>query len=89
MTTSRETEDLNHPTLRRLIDEAERLLPAERATLLKGLIPTVARDMSPMEFEALIIELRLKGERFYDATLHPGQGRAFRHVIGERDLEGR
>lgn len=45
--------------------------------------------MSPKEFEALVAELRLKGERFYDAKLHPGTGRATRHVIGERDLEGR
>ena len=43
MTTSDKTEDLNHPALRRLVDEADA----------------------------------------------PGQGRAARHVIGERDLEDR
>jgi hypothetical protein len=58
-------------------------------TLLKGLIPGVARELHPREFEALIDELRLKGERFYDAALHPGQGRAERNVMGERDVEGR
>jgi hypothetical protein len=89
MTTSRETEDLNHPTLRRLVNEAEGLSLADRVTLLKGLIPVVARDMSPKDFESLILELRLKGNRFYDASLHPGKGRASRHVIGERDHEGR
>ena len=89
MTTSRETEDLKHPTLRRLVDDIATLSLADRLTLLKGLIPMVARDMSPKEFEAFVVELRLKGERFYDATLHPGEGRAHRHVIGERDLEGR
>lgn len=89
MTTSRETEELNHPVLRRMVNEAELLSAADRATLLKALVPAVARDMSPKDFESLILELRLKGERFYDATLHPGKGRAFRHVIGERDLEGR
>ena len=89
MTTSRETDGLDHPTLRRLIDEADALPLAERRTLLKGLIPSIAREISPIEFEAFVLELRLKGQRFYDATLHPGTGRASRHVIGERDLEGR
>ena len=89
MTTSRETEELDHPVLRRLVNEIESLSLPDRVTLLKGLIPVVARDMSPKDFESLIIELRLKGERFYDASLHPGKGRAYRHVIGERDHEGR
>jgi len=89
MTTSRETAGLNHPTLRRMVSEAESLAVADRVALLKGLIPVVARDMSPKDFESLVMELRLKGERFYDASLHPGDGRAKRHVIGERDLEGR
>jgi hypothetical protein len=89
MTTSRETAGLNLPALRRMVNEAESLSVAERATLLKGLIPVVARDMSPKDFESLILALRLKGERFYDASLHPGKGRANRRVIGERDLERR
>lgn len=89
MTTSGETNGLDHQTLRRLVDEADGLPLADRRTLLKGLIPGVARELTPIEFEALVLELRLKGERYYDATLHPGQGRAHRHVLGERDLEGR
>ncbi len=89
MTTSRETEDLNHPVLRRLVDEANSLPLADRITLLKGLIPGVTREMTPRDFEGLVVELRLKGERFYDATTHPGQGRKARHVMGERDVEGR
>jgi hypothetical protein len=89
MTTSHETEQLNHPALRRLVKEVETLSIDDRITLLKGLIPVVARDLSPKDFESLALELRLKGERFYDASLHPGKGRADRHVIGERDLEGR
>jgi len=89
MTTSPETDGLNHPAIRRLVDDATALSLDERLTLLKGLIPVVARDMSPREFEGLIHELRLKGERYYDAALHPGKGRESRHVIGERDLEGR
>ncbi len=89
MTTSPETDRMNHQTLRRLVDEANMLTLAERLTLLKGLIPGVADEMTPKEFEAFALELRLKGERFYDAKQHPGEGKAARHVMGERELEGR
>jgi hypothetical protein len=64
MTTSEETDGLDHPTLRRLVEVAHALPLADRRTLLKGLIPSVAREMSPIEFEAFVLELRLKGERF-------------------------
>jgi len=89
MTTSRETNSMDHPTLRRLVDEAGGLTLEEQITLLKGLIPGVAAQMTPREFEMLAFELRMKGERFFDAKQHPGEGRAARHVMGERDLEGR
>ena len=89
MTTSRETDWMNHPVIRRLVDEANTLELEERLTLIKGLIPAIAADMTPKEFEAFAAELRLKGERFYDATHHRGLGKASRHVLGERDLEGR
>lgn len=89
MTTSRQTEDLNHPAIRDLVNAANALPLGDRVTLLKALIPEVAREMSPREFEAIVVELRLKGERFYDALTHPGQGRESRHVMGERDVERR
>ena len=89
MTTSRETEGFDHQTLRRLVDEANALTLEQRLTLLKGLIPGLAEEMTPRDFEAFAVELRMKGERFYDAKQHPGQGKAKRHVMGERDLEGR
>jgi len=89
MTTSRETDWMNHPMLRRLVDEANGLSLEERLTLLKGLVPSVAAEMTPKDFEAFVIEFRLKGERFYDALQHPGEGKASRHVVGERDIEGR
>lgn len=89
MTTSRATSSLSHPVLRRIIDEARSLSLDDRLTLMKGLIPSVADDMTPKEFEALCVELRLKGERYYDAKQHPGSGKHTRHVMGERDLEGR
>lgn len=89
MTTSRDTESLDYPTIRHLVDAANALSLAERLVLLKGLIPGVARELTLTEFEAFVVELRLKGERFYDAAFHPGERRASRHVIGERDLEER
>lgn len=89
MTTSDETGELNHSALRNLVRAASELSLQDRITLLKGLVPGVAREMSPRDFEGLVAELRLKGERLYDAATHPGQGRSARHVMGERDLEGR
>lgn len=89
MTTSPETTNLNHPILRGLVDTANALSVADRTTLLKALVPGVARDITPRDFEGLMVELRLKGERFYEAVKHPGEGRKSRHVMGERDLEER
>ena len=89
MTTSRQTEELNHPAIRELVNGANGLPLGDRVTLLKALIPEIARELSPREFEAIMVELRLKGERFYDALTHPGQGRDSRRVMGERDVERR
>jgi hypothetical protein len=89
MTTSPATDDLDHPTVRELVHRANGLPLADRLALIKGLVPAIAAELAPREFEGLMVEFRLKGERFYEALLHPGQGRASRHVIGERDLEGR
>ena len=89
MTTSRETDWMNHPVLRGLVDGANKLTLAERITLVKGLIPAIANQLSPREFEGFIAEIRLKGERFHEAQSQKGEGRAKRQVPGERDLEGR
>jgi hypothetical protein len=89
MTTSRETDGLNHPAIRELVNAANGLPLGDRITLMKALVPEIAREMTPRDFAGLIGELKLKGERFYDAVKHPGKGRAHRHVMGERDLEGR
>jgi hypothetical protein len=89
MTTSRETEHLDHEAIRKLVDEADTLPLPDRMTLLKGLVPGIVREMSPEDWQAFAMELRLKGERFFEAERQPGQGRASRQVIGERDLEGR
>lgn len=89
MTTSPKTESLNHGGLRDLVNQANSMSVADRLTLLKGLIPGLATEMPIEEFERLIVELRLKGERFYEATAHPKEGRATRQVLGERDVEGR
>lgn len=89
MTTSPETESLDHAAIRELVNDANSMTLAERLTLLKALIPGIASKMKPQDYEKLIVELRLKGERFYEATNHPKEGRATRQIMGERDVEGR
>lgn len=89
MTTSKETDWMNHPVLRKLVDQANALTLAERVTLVKGLIPGIANQLSDSEFEGFIKDIRLKGERYHEAKSHPGEGRAQRQTPGERDLEKR
>jgi len=89
MTTSEETDWMNHPVIRELVDRASALALEERITLVKGLIPAIADALSEEEYEQFVTFIRLKGERYQEAKAHPGQGRAERHVPGDRDLEGR
>ena len=89
MTTSHATSALNFKVLRLLVDSANALPLADRITLLKGLIPGTAQDLTHAEFRAMMQELVLKGDRWYEAVNHPGEGRATRSVMGERDLERR
>ena len=89
MTTSRETDWMNHPVLRRLVTEANALTLAERITLVKGLVPGIADQLSEREYEGFVADIRLKGERYHEAKSHPGEGRATRQVPGERELEQR
>ena len=89
MPTSRVTEGLNHPALRKLMAQAAKLSLAERITLIKGLIPGIADEMAGREYEGFVAEIRLKGERYHEAKSHPGEGRAERRVPGEREFEGR
>ncbi|MGH7510333.1 MAG: hypothetical protein ACREMZ_12805 [Gemmatimonadales bacterium] len=89
MTTSEQTDWMNHPALRDLIDRANLLTVEERITLVKGLIPAIARALSEDEYEQFVTFVRLKGERYHEARSHPGTGRAGRHTPGERELEGR
>jgi len=89
MTTSRQTEALDFPHLRAIVDAVQALPLADRLTVLKALIPSIVCDVRPDEFEAVLCELRLKGERWYEAAANPGEGRATRETPGERTLEGR
>jgi hypothetical protein len=89
MTTSDETSWMNHPVLRRLVDEAKSLSVLERITLVKGLVPGIADALSEEEYETFVTYVRLKGERFQEAKAHPGEGRAGRQTPGERVVEGR
>lgn len=89
MTTSRETDWMDHPQIRRLLTEAKHLTLAERITLVKGLVPGIADQLSEREYEGFVADIRLKGERYQEAKSHPGTGRADRQTPGERELEGR
>ena len=89
MTTSQATDWMNHPAIRALVDQAAALALEERINLVKGLIPGIADALSEEEYEQFVTFIRLKGERFLEAKSHPGEGRAERHIPGERDLEGR
>ena len=89
MTTSEETEGLNFPELRAMVDAVHAMPIADRITLMKALIPSLTQQLLPTEFEAFLCELRLKGERWYEAEAHPGHGRLTREIPGERTLEGR
>ncbi|MEO7475278.1 MAG: hypothetical protein ABI860_04180 [Gemmatimonadales bacterium] len=89
MTTSQATDWMNHPVIRALVDQASTLALEERITLVKGLIPSIADALSEEEYEQFVTFIRLKGERYLEAKTHPGEGRAERHIPGERDLEGR
>lgn len=89
MTTSEETDWMNHPAIRALVDQANTLALEERITLVKGLIPAIADALSEDEYEQFVTFVRLKGERFLEAKSHPGTGRAERHTPGDRELEGR
>lgn len=80
---------MNHPVLRKLVHEINALRLAERVTLVKGLIPGIAEELSDREYEGFVESVRLKGERFHEAQAHPGEGRAARMTPGERDLEKR
>jgi hypothetical protein len=57
--------------------------------VVKGLIPGIADTLSEEQYEKFVTFIRLKGERYFEAKAHPGQGRAERHTPGERELEGR
>lgn len=89
MTTSEQTDWMNHPVLRALVDQANTLALEERITLVKGLIPAIANALSEDEYEQFVTFIRLKGERYLEAKAHPGAGRAERQTPGERELEGR
>ena len=79
----------SYPRLRKLVTAINELTLAERITLVKGLVPAIADELSDTEYERFVGAIRLKGERFHEAQAHPGEGRAERKIPGERDLEGR
>ncbi|MGI8497470.1 MAG: hypothetical protein ACR2OG_07820 [Gemmatimonadaceae bacterium] len=89
MTTSRQTDWMDHPQIRKLVEKANAMTLAERITLVKGLVPGIADQLSEREYEGFIEDIKAKGERFHEAKTHPGEGRSQRQVPGERELENR
>lgn len=89
MTTSPETDWMNHPVLRKLVTEAKTLTVAERITLVKGLVPGIADELPEPEYERFVQAVQMKGRRYHEAVNHPGEGRASRETPGEREREGR
>ena len=89
MTTSKQTDWMDHPEIRRLVERANSLTLAERITVVKGLIPGLAEALTSRQFQGFVADIQAKGERFHEAKTHPGQGRATRTTPGERDLERR
>ncbi len=89
MTTSPQTDWMNHPVIRKLVDQANQLTLAERITLVKGLVPGIATQLSEREYQGFVADIQIKGERFHEAVSHPGEGRSQRQVPGERELEQR
>ena len=89
MTTSPQTDWMNHPVIRNLVDQANQLTLAERITLVKGLVPGIATQLSEREYQGFVADIQIKGERFHEAVAHPGEGRSQRQVPGERELEQR
>ena len=61
MTTSKETDWMNHPVLRKLVQEVNTLTLAERVTLVKGLIPGIAEEL--IAFARALIRARLGDPR--------------------------
>ena len=80
---------MNHPRLRKIVAEINDLTVAERMTVVKGVVPSIADELEDEEYEAFARGIRLKGERFLEAQSHPGEGRKDRKIPGERDVEGR
>ena len=56
MTTSPETDWMNHPVLRKLVTEAKRLTVAERITLVKGLVPGIADELPDTKIPVKLLE---------------------------------
>ncbi len=76
MTTSKETEWMNHPRLRKLVTAVNELTLAERLTLVKGLVPAIADELSDTEYEKI-------------RRRDPAQGRALpRGPVASRERAG-
>ncbi|MEO9020123.1 MAG: hypothetical protein ABI314_06420 [Gemmatimonadaceae bacterium] len=58
--------------------------PGERLVLIKGLVPGLVEAMGITKFEEFLADVAVKAHRFQEAADHPGTGRTFRAVAGEK-----
>ncbi len=74
---------LDNATIRELVHRSLELSAGERLVLIKGLVPGLVEAVGLPEFEAFLVEVALKAQRFQEAIDHPGEGRTFRATPGE------
>lgn len=84
MTPGDESDHHYHRTLRYLASSYA--LPVQdRVALIRGLIPSVARELPPFEFDALIAELRKMGQQRGASGASPDDGLPRRPTVDESD----
>jgi hypothetical protein len=75
---------LDNAKIRDLVRRSLDVSPGERLVLIKGLVPGLVDAMGLAKFDAFLAEVSTKAQRYQEAADHPGKGRTFRAVAGEK-----
>ncbi|MEO7218065.1 MAG: hypothetical protein ABI026_07715 [Gemmatimonadaceae bacterium] len=75
---------LDNARIRELVRMSLDVSPGERLVLIKGLVPGLVEAMGLTKFEEFLSEVAVKAHRYQEAADHPGKGRTFRAVAGEK-----
>jgi hypothetical protein len=75
---------LDNAKIRDLVRRSMEVSPGERLVLIKGLVPGLVEAMGLAKFDAFLGEVATKAKRYQEAADHPGKGRTFRAVAGEK-----